>query len=1398
MQKEKISGRIFKFGLVAALACFITFCGGEPDHPEGLMKSGGGGGPEVIFDPLAKPVPEIPMPNDLIMVLDESSVTGRRINLSTEAPTEVERRMRRKLNQLDGFGTYQPITVAFNKPLDLSTVNEDNIMVIKLEGADAGKTTPLNLPEPGASYTSPPYVTENKGFFPLLWRPDDPWWRHDPLGDANNVALDPENGVDLNGDGAISADEFVSYYEFRTNTLIIQPIIPLDEASRYAVVLLKGLKGANGEPVKSPFEYINHTMQTEDLSALPGLLRDKGIALEQVAFCWSFTTQSITRDWKNVWNGLTKGTGPLAYLNKAFQPVLHPANLGISGDFDGNKYTLNADWFAPIAYALLAEAGEAQYLRILDLKYVDYFVFGTFKSPSFFSSLDFRDPLVSPGISFDPSKLSGEERAYELEVPWMLAVPRDEDAGIDGCSNELHPFGCPDYEENCPWQDLTNILSMIVGKDIGTEVGFYSCVDLLGVNKSKVIKKAKGPDGEWGNAGVDDDGDTTIDNQSEYLASGSDDVKVPTGADGEFGVAGVDDNGDGYIGDEGEYMWPGSDDIADPAGDNYDPNDPDCDWSKWEPDGPGYCVPSTVRITPELVKCTEGNGRLDYDCGDDGQPGAAGVDEDGNTVADNIGEFGLGGDDGNFTEDANFNGRLDTPPFPVAFYGHGHTLSGFESIGFAEPLSMHGIGLFGMDSFGHGPSDLQLELPRLLQDLMANILDKTCELSGGNWNYDECGTISSLLALMGVSIPVDGRTGQEILNDILNLGFFKVLTTQGRAYDTDGDGQPNSGRIFFTANVFQTRDAVRQTAIDWMQFVRIADNFGTLSVNDLNDDGTPDLEGDFNLDGQYDLGGPTSVNTRGHYYLGSSLGGIMGVVNMAVNPRMKVGAPVSGAGGLPDVIPRSHQTSATDPVMRQMCGPIVVGDAMEPGWVRLVFNDDPPEKSFGYLAVPPYGRIKVENLTNGESKVVTANPDSSFSAGIPADVGDLIKVTSLDEHTHPYTVKTRSLYQGLGLDRNSPNLRRLTGMAQWIIERGDAINLAKHYFTNEFGSPITGSPEKGVLLINTIGDANVPINTGNAIATAAGLWSLDEAKTLLRAGLNLGYIPPPWGTSLTDAPVFDPEDLDDDGRECGFDDAERCNYATSIGVTALNPPLSVVKSPTSDRVSAIRWPYINEKGHHAFALPGDINHGIDWGVYMANQIGYYFASEGTCVIDDPWALHAAPMIHPGPDRRLDTPADPEDHVKEVPILHTLGANPCDYNFPTVSVITTKGRIKEEYDFNAAGSASFSLPNASGRGPVIPGRVKIIRDPDTQNEVVVGRDDGYGNIEGSSSGTIEYEDEDGDGTSYEMVLKGLDGNPHDYRVEYYRMRHPPQGDDVFLTYDKMLRGPVDPAAVGIVQ
>jgi len=1171
--------------IIPVILLVAAACGTDTDTDkvsfQGLAPAAGGSGPQVVFKPDATPFPATPYPNDYFTVSDPSTLTGKRLDLPLAATTEIEGKVREDLRQLDGFGTYAPIWVSFTEPLDLDTVRDENILLIKLDGPDAGETVPLDL---------------GKGYRPVITVPKT-YWPHDPLAEANNRLMDPDNKADIDGDTDV---EFVDFYEFETDTLILRPVVPMDEASRYAVVLTKDLKGVDGNPVRSPFPYVNDPRQTEALSSLRALLGRKGYSLDDVAFCWSFTTQSITKEWENIISGIWQGEGPLGYLKNEYPPVPEAMDLKLNVDFDGNPYTLNSDWLGPLLGYLLPFIGEDGMLKAIDLAYTDYFVFGTFESPSFFPGFDFGNPLNTAAISFSQDMLDGKTHANTVHPNWVIGIPKDEDRGLDGCQAAGHPYGCEDFEEN-----------------------------------------------------------------------GS------RGADGEFGKAAVDDNGDGYTGDRGEYGWVGSDDVADPAGDNHDPDDPDCVALQ---DSSDPCVPSS------LFKCTQGNGRLDYDCGSDGAPGVAGIDDDNNGIPDDITEFGADGSDDGASEDANGDGRLNTPPFPVVLYGHGLTNASIEALGFVSAINRFGLALVSMDAFGHGPmgsfSRLDQNIKNLLENNMNIDLSQKC--TAGALSSD-CQSVLMLLNQFGGDLngdgavdgnDLDGKTINEIIDDLFDIGLFRVITREGRAYDIDGDTYADSGKITFNANVFQTRDTVRQTIIDYNQLARIVDNFGMWRSFDFDGDTRPEVSGDFNADGRYDLGGPTEINTRGHFYMGSSLGGIHGALNMALNPRIKVGAPVSGAGGLVEVIIRGDDRTATDPIMSQTAGIIVAGtyDGIS-GSATLTFNNESLSEAFGYIYLPDFGEVQVTNLTNGLSRTIRAGcepPDQTsctagtavnFAVGVPADVGDVIEVVSLDNDgsLQPSVFYGIAKYHGFGADRNSPDFRQYLGMGQMVIERTDPVNMARHYINNESGEPLPGFPEKGVLIINTPGDYLVPVNTGNAIARAAGIMSLEQEKSLIDNGLDIGYVP----DEGYDAPIYDPEDVDDDGEECGFPSADpRC-------VSGDLAPLAPVKAKDSDLVSAVRWHYVNDQGHHAFALPGMTNHGIDWGVYMINQIGYYFASDGKCIIDDPWELHAVPMIHPGPDGKLDTvPVGDDTLHQNVRVLSTLGKEPCDYPFPEVSVIGT--------------------------------------------------------------------------------------------------------------------------------
>jgi hypothetical protein len=77
--------------------------------------------------------------------------------------------------------------------------------------------------------------------------------------------------------------------------------------------------------------------------------------------------------------------------------------------------------------------------------------------------------------------------------------------------------------------------------------------------------------------------------------------------------------------------------------------------------------------------------------------------------------------------------------------------------------------------------------------------------------------------------------------------------------------------------------------------------------------------------------------------------------------------------------------------------------------------------------------------------------------------------------------------EGYGQIRQTPSLRRFIQLAQLALEPGDPISFAPYYaikpMTDPYGAAIA---PHAVLTVNTIGDMNVPLNSGIAFARATG------------------------------------------------------------------------------------------------------------------------------------------------------------------------------------------------------------------------------------------------------------------------------------------------------------------------
>ncbi len=419
---------------------------------KGLMESGPGTGSEVVFDVFAKPLPNIPLPNDFATRFDASSVTKRRINASMMASTKWERSTRESLDQLDGWGTYQSITVAFKKPLDLHNIirrhqgddydaRDDAAYLIDInpDSPDFCERTPLDMGEGNF-----PIVLERPGYFDND-REGDQLLFDDREEDLNrNGKLDL--GEDLDMDGVLdhpntlypgdSSFKALTFYERETNTLIMKPVMPLREKNTYAVVLTKRLVDEDGRPVKSPFAFINHTAQTKALEPLAQCLPNFGLSLEDVAFTWPYSTQSVSDDYVAIRDGLY-GLGPMNRLATEYPAVAKLLTLRDSTPGSSvNVRLVSGEQFRSAAIDLLKQLNGGGPLTpsmaavAEHHKFIDFHVVFQFVSPQFFPRKDSEEkplPLYRQLFQVDP--VSGAAFTRPETITVWLTVPKARTTG---------------------------------------------------------------------------------------------------------------------------------------------------------------------------------------------------------------------------------------------------------------------------------------------------------------------------------------------------------------------------------------------------------------------------------------------------------------------------------------------------------------------------------------------------------------------------------------------------------------------------------------------------------------------------------------------------------------------------------------------------------------------------------------------------------------------------------------------------------------------------------------------------------------------------------------------------------------------------------------------------------
>ncbi|MDP3275945.1 MAG: hypothetical protein Q8Q09_12165 [Deltaproteobacteria bacterium] len=457
-----------KRGLVGLSALWIAHaaCTGEPVAPQDYAPQGAHG-PKIVWDPSARPFPEIPLPNDYATSYDGTSPTGLRVNASLVAPTFFERNLRVAFDRMDGWGTSMPISIPLEGDIDLedlrrrhpndpSDFTDDAIYLIDLE---SGVPVPLDV---GA------------GNYPLSRRDPREPLALDPRASGDNILIATVD-EDLNGNGRLEREEDTNFdgvlqrrgardfsgqtaghWEPETHTLIVRPLIPLRERRTYAVVVTSRLRASSG-PVRSPFDTIGHPQQLQRLRAVEGHLNDaslqrrfygglqwgRGEPSQRVAFAWTYTTQTTTTDLIDAQRGV-HGQGPLA----ALQGVAPNFRLARAANLDSPDCTL-----APTPYVVPREQlialsreliptlgfdGAVARALIESFEWLEYAAVATIDSPSPWRELVPNDPS---SVQWDLDAVRAGQTPRSEKVQLWIFVPRARTGAQAPFPVALYPHG---------------------------------------------------------------------------------------------------------------------------------------------------------------------------------------------------------------------------------------------------------------------------------------------------------------------------------------------------------------------------------------------------------------------------------------------------------------------------------------------------------------------------------------------------------------------------------------------------------------------------------------------------------------------------------------------------------------------------------------------------------------------------------------------------------------------------------------------------------------------------------------------------------------------------------------------------------------------------------------------
>lgn len=1080
--------------LILCFASVLLIDCGEDPRPAALAKAVAGKGPRILFNLDAKPLPEIPLPNDLATRIDPTSVTQRRVNVSLVAPTQLEKDVRKLVNKLTGFGIYSPITVSFDKALELGDIIarhqknnrfQDDVVYL------------VNLNPKSPNFGKPVLLDMGRGNFPIALERTSNYFDHDNHAGQHNLIYETRNEVDKNGNGKLDPNEdldhdgvwdkanvypkgaspklgALTFYERETRTLIIRPVLPLEEESTYAVILTNRIKGEKGQSIRSPFTHINHTKQTLALRPLveQGILKKLGLELKDVAFAWSFTTAAATRTLKEIRDGMY-GWGPFKKLNTQY-----PARLKLVHALkdNGQKRWLvtNKDinkLLGEVVNFLVSDSKEQEAV-LKTLKHIDYLISGEFVTPYFLTArdktgkvYDMKDPNLTPEqwlkiipdnlATFDLDRSTGRMVVGKDNVTWWCTIPKRTE-------KFKPPFPVVFYGHGY----TSSRVEMLGFAGNHAKLGLATCAidavghgTALGKNDTVIIKKIA----------------------TNLKMSGLMNALIPGRA--------RDLNNDGQA-DSGGDFW---------TADTFHTRD---------------VVRQSVIDHMQLIRIMRTwDGKKKWTLGAPSKITGIAGDFNGDGIVD------IGGPKRDYYAwGQSLGGILSaiiagvepaiTAAAPVAG-GGGLIQLGSRSVqgGVVEAVFLR---MMGPIVVGYGMADGRTELRFWVPD----VNKKACSLSLEETKRDprqNCHEIDRKKRVRGVRF---------LITDKMKVGD-KVVIKNLRSGET--------------------------------RWALVRKNPGA-SVHHLRFSIPADAEDPVEKAATLGLPRKSSVLQAKNY-----------------------------------VLPSLHATGEAKKMEFRTYG--IDGKVKSKRQVGLL--GDP-------LEITVYaGLSKKIRATITKTNVDFSFQGALYKSGIPL----------------------QSIARGLGLRRQTPELRRFMGFAGMIVEPADPIAFAPLYHLRPLAYPYETDIQLGanVLVIPTIGDMNVPIDSGIAIARAAGILPVLATDARYPHPTKSDTYLTPNQVLLQNFVVEGVEALRNftnpkTGEKLLFDPDNLSNGTDGYGAPRLSPPMRLtVKTETG--IAAMRIPYVNPTGQHGFGVPQP-KKPFDINQFMVNQVSLYFRSRGTRIRDD--------------------------------------------------------------------------------------------------------------------------------------------------------------------------------------